>query len=416
MQNSLSSADAIIIGAGAAGLMCAIEAGKRGKRILVLEHQERVGKKIRISGGGRCNFTNTDAQHDDFLSRNPHFCKSALARYTPQDFIALVEKHHIRYHEKKFGQLFCDGSAQEIIDMLLRECADACVEIALNTEVRSVESPSPSDAKRFLLNTNQGFITSDNLVVATGGLSIPAIGASGIGYRIAEQFGLRIAEPQPALVPFLWNSSDEKTFSTLAGISMDVIASCNGKSFREGMLFTHRGISGPAILQISSYWNPGDSITIDLLPEIQFQQEMNEHRSTSMTLGAFLSRYLPLRFVEKFWEHAILPAMMDMKQHSPASVIQRTTIPLQQISNKDLERIEEALHRWQIDPGGTEGYEKAEVTRGGVDTNELSSRTMEAKKIQGMYFIGEVVDVTGHLGGFNFQWAWSSGWAAGQAL
>lgn len=416
MQNGSSSADVIIIGAGAAGLMCAIEAGKRGKRILVLEHQERVGKKIRISGGGRCNFTNTDAQHDDFLSCNPHFCKSALARYTPQDFIALVKKHHIRYHEKKSGQLFCDGSAQEIIDMLLRECTDAGVEIALNTEVRAVESPSSSDGKRFILNTNQGFIMSDALVVATGGLSIPGIGASGIGYRIAEQFGLRIVEPQPALVPLIWNAADAKTFSTLAGISMDVVASCNGKSFREGMLFTHRGISGPAILQISSYWNPGDSIALDLLPEIHVQQEAKELRSSNMTLGAFLSRYLPLRIVEKFWEHAILLALRDMKQHSPASFIQRTTIPLQQISNKDLERIEEALHLWLIDPGGTEGYEKAEVTRGGVDTNELSSSTLEAKKIPGLYFVGEVVDVTGHLGGFNFQWAWSSGWAAGQVL
>lgn len=386
----MREADVIIIGAGAAGLFCAIEAGKRGRRVMVLEHAERLGKKIAISGGGRCNFTNINTSAENFISENPHFCKSALARYTPQDFISLVEKHGIGYHEKKLGQLFCNDGSRQIIDMLLAEARDAGVEIVCNTSVRGLQKK-----EHFEVVTNNGMIASQSLVVATGGLSIPPLGATDFGYQIARQFGLTIREPWPALVPFTLSSQVQKELAPLSGISVDANVSCNGQQFRENILITHRGMSGPAILQISSYWRPGLPIVIDLLPEHDAVQLLSA-TDREVTLANFLSTFLPRRFAQ---------AWCDL--NAPSQPIKRyTTAQLEQIGNK--------LNRWEITPSGTEGYKKAEVTGGGVSTGELSSQTMQAKRIPGLYFIGEVVDVTGHLGGYNFQWAWASGHAAGQ--
>ncbi len=390
MKNNVTY-DVIIFGAGAAGLMCAIEAGKRKRSVLVLESEAHVGKKIRISGGGRCNFTNLNAEHDDYLSYNPHFCTSALARYTPQDFITLVQKHGIGYHEKKIGQLFCDRSAQDIIDILLRECGDVGVTILPDHRTNEIEHGGS-----FHIHTSHEVFTAQSIVIATGGLSIPRMGATDFGYRIAKRFGLNVVPTKPALVSMKWKEEDAALFANLTGVSLNVVVTCNKKQFHEDMLFTHHGLSGPAILQISSYWNEGDPISIDLLPWMeQGSLFMNSHVS-KMVLGTYLSQYLPQRFV-KTWLHFI--------PHNVA---------LNRYSESDLRKIEEWLHAWIIHPAGTDGYDKAEVTCGGVDTNELSSKTMESKKIPGLYFIGEVVDVTGHLGGYNFQWAWSSGWAAGQ--
>ena len=381
----------IVLGGGAAGLMCAIEAGKRGRRVLVLERAERIGKKILISGGGRCNFTNLYCKPENFLSSNPHFCKSALARYTPTDFIALVEKHGIAYHEKTLGQLFCDGSSSQIVTMLESECRKAGVEIQVN---ESVESITRDDG--FTLDTGKSIYRAQSLVVAAGGLSIPKMGATAFGYEVARQFGIAINECRPALVPLTFDSGDQKAYSDLSGISADVIASTDSQSFREKMLITHRGLSGPAILQISSYWKKGEAIAIDLAPERQVLTPLLEPKVKRdlTTAETALKSVLPARFAKRWLE-----------QHPPAAW-----------TNHALSELERQLHNWNVLPSGTEGYDKAEVTAGGVDTNELSAKTMESRKVPGLFFIGEVVDVTGQLGGFNFQWAWASGYCAGQAV
>jgi len=385
--------DVMIIGAGAAGLMCAIEAGKRGRKVLIIERAEKIGKKILISGGGRCNFTNKTISSKNFLSENEHFCKSALARYSSKDFIALVEKHGIGYHEKTLGQLFCDDSSRQILEMLETECANANVEIKINC---SVENISKTDI--FLLKTSEGEFESNSLVVASGGLSIPKMGATNFGYKIAEQFHVATVPSRPALVPLIWKEKDRRAYSDLSGIGIPVKVTCNKISFKEDLLFTHRGLSGPAILQISSYWNEGDEISIDLLQVIDISKVFEKYRHEKLQLAAILSRYLPRRFVLS-WCEANAPSK-----------------PMNQLSDKSLRNIAELIHHWKIIPETTDGFGKAEVTFGGVDTKELSSKTMETKKVPGLFFIGEVVDVTGWLGGYNFQWAWSSGWAAGQAV
>jgi predicted Rossmann fold flavoprotein len=382
--------DAIVLGAGAAGLMCAIEAGKRSRRVAVLERAEKIGKKILISGGGRCNFTNVHCTPENFLSANPHFAKSALARYTPKDFIALVEKHRIPYHEKTLGQLFCDRTASDITQMLETECRAAGVQIFLNQNISEV-----SNTAEFVVRTDSGEFRAPVVVVATGGLSIPKIGATSLGYEIARQYGLKIQPTQPALVPLLFAAKEKKQYCDLAGVSADVIASADGHAFREKMLITHWGLSGPAILQISSYWKKGEPIILDLAPQREVMREIlqGKTRNAAVLRGAFLG-ILPKRFAERWVE-----------LHEP-----------RQWTNAALETFEKSVHTWRFSPSGTEGYGKAEVTAGGVDTDELSSKTMESRKVPGLFFIGEVVDVTGHLGGFNFQWAWASGAAAGRAL
>jgi predicted Rossmann fold flavoprotein len=383
--------DAIVIGAGAAGLMCAIEVGKRGRRVAVIEHAEKIGKKILISGGGRCNFTNIHCTSGNFLSSNPHFHKSALARYTPVDFIALVEKHRIRYHEKTLGQLFCDNSAREIITMLEEECRRAHVQIFTGTHVIEVRR-----SDEFTLTTPKQEFRTPSLVIAAGGLSIPKMGATAFGYEVARQFGLRIRPTRPALVPLTFSPEDQERYSDLTGISAEVVASADGQSFREKMLFTHRGLSGPAILQISSYWKPQQAIALDLAPEhaVAATLQSSKARRDLQSAKQALRTVLPQRLADRWADN-----------NPPAAW-----------TNQSLEDWERKLHGWTITPVGTEGYEKAEVTAGGVDTDELSSKTMESKKVAGLYFIGEVVDVTGHLGGFNFQWAWASGYCAGQAI
>jgi len=388
--------DVVIIGGGAAGLFCAIEAGKRGRKVLVLEHSERVGKKIAISGGGRCNFTNIHTSPENFLSANPHFCKSALARYTPADFISLVEKHGIRYHEKKLGQLFCDGSSQLIIDLLLGEYNAAKVEIRLGCQVTSLQKETS-----FRIETNQGTFTSSSLVIATGGLSIAPLGATDFGYRVARQFGLHIEAPRPGLVPLTLTSQMQKQLSSLSGISIDSLVSCCGQDspeFRENILITHRGLSGPAILQISSYWQRDTPVSINLPPDENVLDLLSSDQSSDMELANLLSRRLPRRFAQAWCE-----LYADSK-------------PLRQFNSTELVAISKKLQDMQIVPSGTEGFKKAEVTAGGVSTADLSSRTMEARRVSGLYFIGEVVDVTGQLGGYNFQWAWASGYAAGEFL
>ncbi|MDX6574151.1 MAG: hypothetical protein QOE96_104 [Blastocatellia bacterium] len=393
MSGSISDKDVVIIGGGAAGLFCAIEAGKRGHKVLVLEHADRVGKKIAISGGGRCNFTNVYTTPANFLSANPHFCKSALARYTPADFVSLVEKHGIKYHEKKLGQLFCDESSQEIIDLLLRECADAGVEIRCGCQVRSV-----SHEKVFTLETSEGRFVSPALVIATGGLSIAPLGATDFGYSLARQFGLKIETPRPALVPFTLSTTVQKQLSSLSGISLDALVNCFDAEFRESILITHRGLSGPAILQISLYWETGAPIAINLLPDEDVLKLLKERQGSEIELANLLAQYLPRRFAQ---------AWCDLYEPSR---------PLKQFNAGQLAEIAGRIQRFEITPSGTEGFKKAEVTAGGVATSELSSQTMEATRVPGLFFIGEVVDVTGQLGGYNFQWAWASGYAAGQAV
>jgi predicted Rossmann fold flavoprotein len=382
--------DAVVLGGGAAGLLCAIEAGKRGRRVAVLERADRIGKKILISGGGRCNFTNLHCRPENFISANSHFAKSALARYTPADFIALVEKHRIPYHEKTLGQLFCDRSAEDIIDMLESECRAAGVQIFLQSRIQEVQRTS-----EFIVRTDSGEFRAPVLVVATGGLSIPKMGATSFGYELARQFGLKIVETRPALVPFVLNSKDRGRYCDLAGVSAEVIAKADHHAFREQMLFTHRGLSGPAILQISSYWEKGQFIQIDLAPDREVASAIRSARFRNFaTAQNAFQGILPRRFAERWLEN-----------HAPASW-----------NNEALAKWEQQIHEWVIAPADTEGYEKAEVTAGGVATNELSSKTMECLKVKGLFFIGEVVDVTGHLGGFNFQWAWASGAAAGRSL
>jgi predicted Rossmann fold flavoprotein len=383
--------DVIIIGAGAAGLFCAMTAGQRGRRVLLLEHNDRVGKKIGISGGGRCNFTNIYASAENYLSANPHFCKSALARYTPADFISLVEKHRIAYHEKKLGQLFCDGSSQQIINMLLSECHAAGVEIRCGCHVQEVRQDDS-----FKLTTNQGVFVAPSLVIATGGLSIAPLGATDFGYRLARQFDLCIIEPRPALVPLTLTPQIRNQLATLSGVSLDALVSYGNKEFRENILLTHRGLSGPAILQISTYWRPGEPISINLLPDEDMFGILMENRNSSIELVNLLSRLLPKRFAQAW------------------CALYADSRPLKQYAEHEFQEISQRIHQLEITPSGTEGYKKAEVTAGGVATEELSSQTMETRRRPGLYFIGEVVDVTGELGGYNFQWAWASGYAAGQ--
>lgn len=384
--------NAIILGAGAAGLMCAIEAGKRGRRVLVLEHADRIGKKILISGGGRCNFTNLLASADNFTSRNPHFAKSILARYGPEAFLRLVEKHHIPYHEKKLGQLFCDGSAGEIVAMLEEECRAARVEIRLNTKITEVKKDD-----QFTLRAEGATFTAPQLVVATGGLSIPKIGATSFGYNVARQFGLKVQPTRAALVPLVFSEPDRKRWCDLAGVSTEVIASTHSgrERFREKMLFTHRGLSGPAILQISAYWNASEPISIDLAPEIDLNELLRKRGPQDQSSWKSLLREILPRRLADHWLEAYPPTGSSAPAFADAA---------------------RKLHAWAVRPERTEGYEKAEVTAGGVDTDELHARTMEARKVPGLFFIGEVVDVTGQLGGFNFQWAWASGFCAGQAI
>lgn len=383
--------DVLVLGGGAAGLMCAIEAVKRGRRVAVIERAERLGKKILISGGGRCNFTNLHCKPENFLSANPHFSKSALARYTPADFIALVSKHSIAYHEKTKGQLFCDGSAREIVAMLEQECRQANVAIFLNVCVEDVWRED-----QFVVAVGEQEFRSKSLVVATGGLSIPKIGATNFGYEIARKFDLNIQPCYPALVPLTFGGTMRAQLSDLAGVSCEANASCGGDTFRDKLLFTHRGISGPAVLQISSYWKRGAPLGIDLAPDGSVTGPLrapNSRRDLS-SLKAALRTVLPHRLADRWLE----------------------LHPIKEWTNAALEKWEGSLHAWKPELSGTEGFEKAEVTAGGVDTTELSSKTMEARRVPGLYFIGEVVDVTGQLGGFNFQWAWASGYVAGQAV
>ncbi len=384
--------DVIVIGGGAAGLFCAFQAGRRGRRVLVLEHAERVGKKIAISGGGRCNFTNIHTTAENFISANPHFAKSALARYTPADFVALVRRHGIRYHEKKLGQLFCDGSSRQVIDLLLDECGDAGAEVRCGCDVREVRG----SGRGFELETTSGNFTAESLVVATGGLSIPTLGATDFGYRLARQFGLRIEEPRPALVPFTLAPEILRRLSALSGVSLDALVGCRGKEFRENILVTHRGLSGPAVLQISSYWRPGDAVSVNLLPDEDAAELLAREEGGEVELVNLLARHLPRRFAQA-WCELYAPSRR-----------------LKHYDGQEVQEIARKLHDMRLTPSGTEGFRKAEVTAGGVSTAELSSRTMEAARAPGLYFIGEVVDVTGQLGGFNFQWAWASGHAAGQ--
>jgi predicted Rossmann fold flavoprotein len=383
--------DAVIIGGGAAGLFCAIHAGRRGRRALVIEHNPQVGRKILISGGGRCNFTNVGATHENFISENPHFAKSALARYTPEDFVRLVRKHRIEFYEKKLGQLFCRDSARRIVDMLQAECDAARVEIRVSCRVERLERDS-----EFVLETTQGTVTAANVVVAAGGLSYPKVGATDLGYRIAAQFNIERTGLRPSLVALVANGN--AGYPKLAGISIDSAVSTGKRSFRENILFTHRGLSGPAILQISNYWKPDKPVAIELLPDADVKELLASNRHRPRKTANFLSSLLPARLVDSF----------------PAGEVPDK--PLNKLSDRELEQVADMISNWQATFVDTEGYDRAEVTLGGVSTSELSSQTMEAKKVPGLYFIGEVVDVTGWLGGYNFQWAWASGFAAGNAI
>ncbi|MDV7341541.1 NAD(P)/FAD-dependent oxidoreductase [Terasakiella sp. A23] len=386
--------DVLIIGAGAAGMMCAIEAGKRGRKVLVIDHAKKLAEKIRISGGGRCNFTNMDVQPKNFISQNPHFCKSALKRYTNWDFISLISEYNITYHERDHGQLFCDDSAQLIIDMLSGQCRKAGAEIRLNTKVEGVTKNDTG----FLIMTDETEIECEHLVIATGGLSIPKIGASNFGLKQAEVMGLNVIHPRPALVPFTFDHDTTQKLNGFAGISLDAEITCNKMSFREALLFTHKGISGPSVLQISSYWSPGDEVHINLLPGTDLFEKLKEAKQNNPKQEAktMLATLLPKRLAHRLVE------------------ISDCTGRLAELPDKKFRALATSVNDWTLLPSGTEGYRTAEVMSGGVDTNELSSKTFETKKIPGLFFIGEVLDVTGHLGGYNFQWAWSSGYCAGQ--
>ena len=389
----MSEIDVIIIGAGASGMMCAIEAAKRWRSVVVLDHASKYGEKIRISGGGSCNFTNTGTGHANYLSGNPHFCKSALSRFLPDDFISMLQKHGVEYEEREEGQLFCEGSSEGIIKMFRKECDDAGVDIVLNCKVQDVEK-----AESFIVSTTQGVFESESLVIATGGLSYPQIGASDFGYRMAKQFGLGVTELKPGLVPFIYSKKDREIFGELSGVSIDASVKCNNMEFRGSLLFTHKGLSGPVILQVSSYWKKGDNIVIDLLPDIDIYGIFIEKKlgKTRIDIHNLLSEFLPSRLA-KSWSLSNIQSK-----------------PVIQYNEKELKEIAYMLHNWELKPEFTEGYKIAEVTLGGIDTNELSSKTMESRKVGGLYFTGEVVDVTGQLGGYNLQWAWASGFAAGQ--
>jgi len=394
--------DVIIIGAGAAGLYAAIFAGRRGRRVLVLDHADAAGKKILISGGGRCNFTNLQTDPKRFLSRNPHFAISALKRHTQHDFLALVERHGIPWHEKKLGQLFCDRSARDIVDMLLGECADSGVDLRLSCRIDTV---GRDDGGGFIIATGQGTFTADRLVVATGGLSIPKMGATGFALDLARQFGLPVVQPRPALVPFTFSSSDLAMTRDLTGIALDGWVGCDGVRFREALLLTHRGLSGPSILQISSYWREGREIVVDLWPDGDLGAILKELKRTRprAELRTVLAELLPRRFAERLFEEPVLGRVLESR-------------PLADMKDADLITAARDIQAWTVRPAGTEGYRTAEVMLGGVDTDALSSKSMEAKSVPGLFFIGEAVDVTGWLGGYNFQWAWSSGHACGTAV
>ncbi len=387
--------EVIVIGAGAAGLMCAIEAGKRNKKVLIIEHSSKIAEKIRISGGGRCNFTNLYSNSENFLSNNKHFCKSAFSKYTQNDFIDLVKKHKIKFHEKKFGQLFCDHSAKDIIEMLITECEIQKVEISLNTEIKSVIR----EENLYILETeNKGKFICSSLVIATGGLSIPKIGASDYGYKIANQFNLKVTNLYPALVPLTFKDDILEFCKSLAGVSIEASVKINKTIFNEGLIFTHRGISGPSILQISSYWKPDRSIEVNLLPLNSMDKTLKKRRvkTPKQNISNVLSDFLPNKLA------MAITSLLNTNQK------------IGEASNSTLNKISNFINKLNVLPTGTEGYRTAEVTLGGIDTNEINSATMECKKYSGLYFIGEVVDVTGHLGGHNFQWAWSSGYVAGQ--
>lgn len=390
----MRSTDVVIIGAGAAGLMCAFSAAARGRQVLLIDHANKAGKKILMSGGGRCNFTNLYAEPANFLSQNPHFCKSALARYTQWDFIAMVAKHGVPYHEKKLGQLFCDNKSSDILEMLLDECNQVNVDLRLDTSVQHIEKT----ATGYLLSTSMGQVGCQSLVIATGGLSIPTLGATGFGYQIARQFGHDVLPTRAGLVPFTITDQLKELCTELSGTSVDCLVSCNDQAFRENILFTHRGLSGPAILQISSFWHPGDTVEINLLPDhdaldwLQQQQAERPNSELKTLLGELFTKKMANLLAEHWF------ASKPMKQYTPA----------------ELRDVAQKLGAWQVIPAGTEGYRTAEVTLGGVDTREVSSKTMESLKSPGLYFVGEVLDVSGHLGGFNFQWAWASGYAAAQ--
>jgi predicted Rossmann fold flavoprotein len=383
--------DVIIIGAGASGLICAIEAGKRGRSVLILDHSQKIGTKIRISGGGRCNFTNLHVSSEHYISHNPHFCKSALSRFTPDDFISLLRKHKIYFHEKEAGQLFCDAASAEIIVMLKAECEKAGAEILLGCSVKKI-----GNSGFFSVTTDKGTFQSRSLVIATGGLSYSKLGASDFGLRIAEQFKINVVAPKPGLVPLTLSQKELAIFKELSGVSINAEVASNRASFRGSVLFTHRGLSGPAILQISSYWDHGDLLSIDLLPGVNAYDLLLANKQSRKEIKTLLSQYLPSRFTQVWCNHYL------------------KTKPVCQFTEEELRDAADKLKAWQIKPSGTEGYGAAEVTVGGIDTNEVSSKTMEAKKVPGLYFIGEVFDVTGQLGGYNLHWAWASGHAAGQ--
>ncbi|ADE11750.1 NAD(P)/FAD-dependent oxidoreductase [Sideroxydans lithotrophicus] len=384
--------DVLIVGAGAAGMMCALTAAQRGRSVLLLDHSSKLAEKIRISGGGRCNFTNLNSRPENFLSQNPHFCRSALARFTPQHFIAMLERHGIGYHEKTLGQLFCDDGSEAIIAMLKSECDAAGVRWCMPCGVEKIERDD-----EFVVTASHGKYRAESLVIATGGLSIPKIGATPFGYKLAEQFGVPMTRLKPGLVPLTFHPEEWAAYAELSGASLDAVVSFGKHSFRENLLFTHRGLSGPAILQISSYWEQGMPLSIDLLPDLDAHEMFLQQRGSKMLLGNFLAQYLPKRLAE-----IIAVQWLENK-------------PLNQYAEKELRTLADKLKKWQIIPSGTMGYGKAEVTCGGVDTRALSSKTMECNNVPGLYFVGEVMDVTGQLGGYNFQWAWASGYAAGQA-
>lgn len=393
MTAGFAGVDVVVVGAGAAGLFCAAEAGRRGRSVVVLEHNEAIGRKILISGGGRCNFTNVNAEPERYLSQNPDFPRSALASYGPDEFIALVETHGIAYHEKKLGQLFCDESSRKIVEMLRRECVAAGVDIRLRTSVRAI-----NHGTAFEIESTGGSFRSGALVVASGGLSVPQLGATGFGYEVAQQFGLRRTVLKPGLVPLTFGPPEREFFASLSGVAMRARVSCGTSTFVENLLFTHRGLSGPAILQISSAWNPGTVITVDLVPGIDLRDTLAAAHRQSRELVTVLSEVFPRRFAQA-WCAAYVPSR-----------------PMRQLGPDDLEAVVQGLSRWELRPAGTEGFGKAEVTVGGIDTNGLHSKTVEARRVPGLFFVGEVIDVTGWLGGYNFQWAWASGAAAGRAV
>ncbi len=385
----------VIIGAGASGLMCAIETAKRGRQVLVIDHANKAGKKILMSGGGRCNFTNYEVGAEHYLSDNPHFCKSALSRFSQWDFLAMIERYGIPFHERDHGQLFCDRSAKDVLTMLLKECEKYNVDMALKVSVNSIRA---CEAKGFHLDTTLGQIECESLVIATGGLSIPKMGASSFGYEVAKQFSMQVQPTRAGLVPFTLSVKDKKKYASLSGIAVEAIVSTETMSFRENILFTHRGLSGPVVLQISSYWQPGMAIIVDLLPDICLKKAMFTAAATTPNQGVkrCLARWLPKRLIATVLEDEILNKQLGV------------------VSQADIRLMETHLKKWEIIPSGTEGYRTAEVTLGGVACDEVSSKTFEAKKVPGLYFVGEVLDVTGWLGGYNFQWAWASGWCAGQ--